>query len=275
MKLKQAKQTKDRYNGIHILLSEKDVRNWNVDEFCRELEEQIEEWRDQGLKGIWLKVPKQGAALIPAATEIGFEFHHAVPDYVMLTMWLPEGESRLPEAVHHQVGVGGLVLNRNRTHVLVVREKTGITAGVRSFWKLPGGLVNKMEDIKDAVSREVFEETGIHTVFKQLSAFRETHTALHGNTDLYMVCTLELDVEHHNIDDDKPKTTPCEKEIEEAIWLPVEEWMKLPFYANPGLYGEMMRISLQAALKPEPSGLTQETLPSLRRRNESLYKAKL
>eukprot|EP01060_Flectonema_neradi_P000165 TRINITY_DN1011_c2_g1_i2.p1 TRINITY_DN1011_c2_g1~~TRINITY_DN1011_c2_g1_i2.p1 ORF type:complete len:275 (+),score=50.91 TRINITY_DN1011_c2_g1_i2:60-884(+) len=274
MKLKQVKKTKDRYNGIHVSLKESDVRGWDVDDFCKELEEQVEDWRSEGIRGIWLRIPKEGSVLIPAATELGFEFHHAVPEYLMLTMWLPEGESRLPEAVHHQVGVGGLVLNRKRTHILVVREKTGITAGVRSFWKLPGGLVNKSEDIKDAVCREVLEETGIHTTFKQLAAFRETHTALHGNTDLYMVCTLVLDDNKYKPNEDNPKPTPCEREIEESTWLPVDEWISLPFYSK-GLYGDMMKTSLMAALKDEAIGLSQVTLPSLRRRNESLYKAKL
>ena len=36
-------------------------------------------WRSQGKRGIWLKLPKERASLIPSAIQSGFDFHHADP----------------------------------------------------------------------------------------------------------------------------------------------------------------------------------------------------
>lgn len=51
------------------------------------------------------------------AVEAGFVFHHAEPDYVMLTRWLPATENKLPHNASHQVGplqsVSSDLKNRN------------------------------------------------------------------------------------------------------------------------------------------------------------------
>ncbi|KAK9092510.1 hypothetical protein Syun_027421 [Stephania yunnanensis] len=44
----------------------------------------------------------------------GFNFHHAEPGYVMLTYWIPDEPSKLPDGPSHQIGIGGLVMNENR-----------------------------------------------------------------------------------------------------------------------------------------------------------------
>ena len=41
----------------------------------------------------------------------GFVYHHAEPDYIMLTYWIPESPSTLPANASHQVGVGAIVIN--------------------------------------------------------------------------------------------------------------------------------------------------------------------
>ena len=38
-------------------------------------------------------------------------YHHAEPDFIMLTYWIPESPSTLPPNASHQVGVGAIVIN--------------------------------------------------------------------------------------------------------------------------------------------------------------------
>lgn len=106
-----------------------------------------------------------------AVQEAGFKFHHAKEDYVMMTKWLPEGEeSKLPGFASHYVGVGGLVLNQDRSKILCIQEQTPI---IKDLWKLPGGLVETGESLQEAAVREVWEETGVKTKFVSILAFRE------------------------------------------------------------------------------------------------------
>lgn len=89
----------------------------------------------------------------------------------MLTKWLPSTPNTMPGFASHYVGVGGLVLNKDRTKLLCIQEKNSITG--RPFWKIPGGLVEAGESIEDAVKREVWEETGVKTNFVSILGFRE------------------------------------------------------------------------------------------------------
>lgn len=43
--------------------------------------------------------------------QAGFKFHHAESEYLMLTLWLPDGPCTLPPNASHQVGIGAFVLN--------------------------------------------------------------------------------------------------------------------------------------------------------------------
>lgn len=61
----------------------------------------------------------------------------------MLTKWLRDTPSTLPEYTSHYLGVGGFVVRMpdgkeiQEPHVLVVMEKNG---PVQSIWKVPGGM---------------------------------------------------------------------------------------------------------------------------------------
>ena len=89
----------------------------------------------------------------------------------MLTKWMNVNEpSTMPLYASHYVGVGGLVLNKDKTKILCIQEQT---SQFGKFWKLPGGAVDPGETLQDAVKREVWEETGLRTRFKGIVAFRE------------------------------------------------------------------------------------------------------
>jgi len=103
----------------------------DADAFAAALAHSVDTWQAQGKKGVWLKVPLSKAHLVGTAAAPatgGFRFHHAEPDYVMMTRWLHGAPSTLPPNASHQVGVGAFVVNE-RDEVLVVQEALGPLKG--------------------------------------------------------------------------------------------------------------------------------------------------
>ena len=65
----------------------------------------------------------------------------------------------------------------------------------------------------------LLEETGIQTRFISLNCFRHWHGYRFGKSDIYFVCRLEpltFSISHQ------------EEEIEECLWMPVEEYVSHP-----------------------------------------------
>lgn len=85
-----------------------------------------------------------------------------------------------------EIGVGGLVVNKNR-EVLMVRHTYGEFKGQ---WLLPGGHPELNETLEEAVLREVSEETGIQAKVKGLVAVRQKlFTPAH--QEIYIVFLLD------------------------------------------------------------------------------------
>jgi len=61
----------------------------------------------------------------------------------------------IPE--YPRVGVGALIMNDAKKFLLVLRNKSPEAGS----WSIPGGRVEFMETIEDAITREVMEELGI------------------------------------------------------------------------------------------------------------------
>jgi ADP-ribose pyrophosphatase YjhB (NUDIX family) len=76
----------------------------------------------------------------------------------------------MPHYSHHMVGVGGIVESATGM-LLAVRERSH---GVE-VWKLPGGYAELGEDLKDAVIREVLEETSVRTEFVSMVSLRSVY----------------------------------------------------------------------------------------------------
>eukprot|EP00798_Chlamydomonas_sp_ICE-L_P004891 gene4891-34657_t len=130
----------DHYGGVIV---DSESLPHSTSDFETALATSLGEWRGQGKRGIWLKIPTSLAAHIAPATSMGFDFHHADPGHVMMTAWLPDTPNTLPPNASHQVGVGAFILNEKR-EVLVVQEKNG-PLKEKQVWKMPTGLVHAGE----------------------------------------------------------------------------------------------------------------------------------
>ncbi|KAK6934607.1 Pre-nudix hydrolase domain [Dillenia turbinata] len=184
----------------------------------------ISQWRKQGKKGVWIKLPIELVNLVETAVKEGFWYHHAEPTYLMLVYWIPQTVCTLPANATHCVGIGAFIINAKR-EVLVVQEKRGKLRGT-GVWKIPTGTVDEDEDIFVAAIREVKEETGIDAEFGEVLAFRQVHKSFFGKSDLFFLCVL------HPLSFD---IVVQELEIEAAQWMPFEEYLAQPFLKIPGL----------------------------------------
>jgi 8-oxo-dGTP pyrophosphatase MutT (NUDIX family) len=184
-----------------------------LEDFKDQLRNTIVYLREERRKTLWLTLPIDRVAFVPAAVEEGFMYHHAGETSLQLVLKL-QPEAFVPPFATHYIGAGGVILD-GRNRLLVIQERFH----TKRHYKLPGGALDRGEHIADAVVREVLEETGIRTEFQYLSCFRHWHGYRFGKSDIYFVCRL------------KPLTfelTPDPVEIAEALWMPLEEYLNHP-----------------------------------------------
>ncbi|CDW85883.1 nucleoside diphosphate-linked moiety x motif 6 [Stylonychia lemnae] len=91
-----------------------------------------------------------------------------------MTKWMPQEDNKLPGFSTHYVGVGGLVISKDKSKILAIQESKPL---IKDLWKLPGGLVERGENLQTACIREVFEETGVQAKFKDLRHLKFTRMA--------------------------------------------------------------------------------------------------
>ncbi|CAH9076880.1 unnamed protein product [Cuscuta europaea] len=205
----------DDYGGVIVEMTSEPM---DPSLFVTMLRASICQWRQQGKRGVWIKLPIELANLVEPLVKEGFYYHHAEPKYLMLVHWLPITVNTIPGNATHRVGVGAFVMNE-KNEVLVVQEKSGQFRG-NGFWKFPTGVVDEGEDICDAAVREVKEETGIDTTFVEILAFRQSHKSFFEKSDLFFLCMMQPSSFDIQIQ---------EQEIEEAQWMPYEEYASQPF----------------------------------------------
>lgn len=133
-------------------------------------------------KLLWIQVPIEKSLYIPILTKNGFEFHNCDEKNLMLVKKIHEN-SFIPITKNYIVGVGAVVLNEGK--LLVIQDK--FTKG----YKFPGGHIEKNESIKEAVAREVFEETGIRVEFESIINIGHFRNGQFGESNLYIVCTAK------------------------------------------------------------------------------------
>jgi 8-oxo-dGTP diphosphatase len=179
----------DRYQGLEVtdmaslLTSEED--------FARQLEWNLARWVEKGVRSVQIRFTPPGhCQLMNAAFKQGFYFHHAhrKENYVLMCKWLDATtHDKMPAYADHYVGVGGVVIN-NKDEILLIQERRQPEP---RQWKFPGGFMDPGETIKQAAEREVFEETGVKTVFQGILGLREMD-AKYTTTDFYIVCLLTV-----------------------------------------------------------------------------------
>ncbi|VAI78318.1 unnamed protein product [Triticum turgidum subsp. durum] len=201
--------------------------------FSASLKSLLSKWREQGKRGVWIKLPISLANLIQSAVEEGFWYHHAEETYLMLAYWLPNTPHTLPVNATHRVGVGAFVMNDKR----------------------------EGEDINIGVVREVKEETGVDAEFVEVLAFRQSHKAYFEKSDLFFVCILRP----HSFD-----ITKQESEIEDAQWMPVEEFAAQPFVQKHELVKYILEVGL-AKTDKEYAGFSPISIKSAFSEKQSLF----
>ncbi|GLJ35123.1 hypothetical protein SUGI_0706770 [Cryptomeria japonica] len=177
-------------------------------EICEVLKAQEDRYDGVGKKGVWIKVPKGQAKLVPVAIEVGFWYHHAEPSYVMLVYWIPQTPPTIPDNASHQVGIAAFVFNE---------EGQG-------------------EGIKEGAIREVHEETGIDAELVEVVGFRDGHNAPFGKSDMLFVCMLRSVSSNIVVQD---------TEISAAKWMAIEEFASQHKNQQSKLLKDMIGVCCQ------------------------------
>ncbi|XP_057706327.1 nucleoside diphosphate-linked moiety X motif 6 [Corythoichthys intestinalis] len=203
----------DRFGGVTVDLADVGVpEDISESAFSGLLTDSLARWKAEGKVAVWLRVPIAMSRCAAAASAQGFSFHHAQDRHAVLSLWMGEGESRLPRYATHQIGVAGAVVDESNGKVLVVQDKNK----TKNAWKFPGGLSDPGENIGVTAVREVLEETGIHSEFRSLLSIRQQHNhpGAFGMSDIYVICRLSpLSYDIHF----------CTHECERCDWLTLVE----------------------------------------------------
>ncbi len=189
--------TENKYNGVII---DNTTLPENTDEFRDQVLRIIEVAGDKEL--LWIKIPIEKSDYIPILTRLDFEFHHCYERNLMLIKKLQQAPI-VPTSKNFIVGVGAIVIHQGK--LLVVKDK--FYAG----YKLPGGHIDKGESIKEALKREVLEETGLAIEFESILNIGHFKHGQFDESNLYLVCTAKAQSEKISIRDSA--------EIAEARWI--------------------------------------------------------
>ncbi|MED6205339.1 nudix (nucleoside diphosphate linked moiety X)-type motif 2, variant 3 [Stylosanthes scabra] len=201
--------------------------------FSSQLQASISNWRQEGKKGVWIKLPIQHSNLVDTVVKAGFRYHHAEPDHLMLVCWIPHSPDTIPPNASHRLGIGAFLINNNK-ELLVVQE-TGGRFKDTGIWKMPTGTVNEGEDICAAAIREVKEETGIESEFVEILAFRQSHKSFFQKSDMFFVSML------------RPLSFDIQSQASEIVaakWMPIEEYAAQPFVQENDLFRFIAEICL-------------------------------
>ncbi len=85
------------------------------------------------------------------------------------------------------------------------------------IWSLPGGQIEAGETIKEALSREVYEETGLSVTNFEIAYIHESYVPEHAAQSLVTVCNVS--VKHQ----EQLKINDPDGEITDIKWVPLTE----------------------------------------------------
>lgn len=200
--------TEDRYNGLIV---NTDSIGSVVSDFKHSLEKLLLTSQEQKKSLIWIDLTTQQAEHIAIALQLGFEFHNCEATRTTLTYQVKK-EAYIPVAPTHTIGVGAVVINENY-ELLMVRDRIHTS---RSLYKLPGGMLEPSQSLKEGVVRELWEETGIKGKLIKMVSLLNSHPFTFNKSNMYIVFQLEALTTEINVIDTG--------EIEFALWMPLEEF---------------------------------------------------
>ena len=207
----------DKYKGV--IIKNMELLAKSEQEFDAQLAASLQHWKSQGARSIQIFFRPPYCHLINSAANHGFYFHHAHKDenYVLMCKWVDETTGdRLPAYADHYVGVGGIMVNEHN-QVLMIQQRRVSGSGNFRPWKFPGGYVDRGETIKQAVEREVLEETGVKGQFQGVLALREEMEHKYGAADFYIVSILSPDPTNQTVD------IQDIQEVHNAKWISISE----------------------------------------------------
>nr|CAB3468491.1 unnamed protein product [Digitaria exilis] len=213
----------DKHGGVIIEM----VAPMDPGVFSASLKAALAKWREQGIRGVWIKLPITLSNLITPAVE---------DSLLSINPWTVFFIFLIPEIL---------------LQVLAVQEKSGVLRGL-GVWKFPTGIVEPGEDINVGAVREVKEETGIDAEFVEVLAFRQSHRAFFDKSDLFFVCLLRplsYDI------------TKQDSEIEACQWMPLEEFAAQPFVQKHELVKYILQVGL-AKVDKEYAGFSPISIKS-------------
>ena len=191
---------------------------------------------------LWLDLTTKQNQHISIALELGFEFHNCEAHRATLTYRVKE-DAYIPVAPSHTIGVGAVVINE-KNELLMVRDRIHTSS---SIYKIPGGMLEHGDKLSDGVIREVWEETGIKSKLIKMVSLLNSYPYRFNKSNMYIVFHLEALSSQIDVIDTH--------EIEEAIWMPLEE-----FFAHEKMSDfqkKLVRMTL------EHEGLSMEEYHSL------------
>ena len=198
----------DDYNGIVI---DKQALTMSAGEFSEQCDTLLLLAKAQSKQLIWFSLSIQQSAFISILTDAGFVFHNCLEDEITLILRL-KPDAYAPFVPTHSIGAGAIIFNE-QNQILVIREKMATHIG----FKLPGGNIELGERVSEAIVREVFEETGIHSEFIGIQGFASKKVFRFGKSNIYFLCRLKALTTKIDIQDID--------EIAEAKWCDMTEFV--------------------------------------------------
>lgn len=110
-----------------------------------------------------------------------------------------------------KVGVGAVILDENNRILLVLRKKSP-EAGC---WSLPGGKVEYMETVENAVIREINEELGIDIVIERLLCV--TNHIIQSENVHWVAPTFVAHIVNGKVQNKEPHA------LQEVQWFPIDD----------------------------------------------------
>ncbi len=196
------KTINDKYDGIIVCNT---TLPQSKNDLKKEIVLLIESLKNKKL--LWVKIPAEKSDFIPILTNLDFEFHHCDGKSLMLVKKLAQ-DAIIPTSKNYIVGVGAIVFDEGQ--LLMVKDRFSIG------YKLPGGYIDNNESIKNALKREVYEETGINIEFESIVNIGHFMNGQFGESNLYIVCTAKALTKEIIVHDSS--------EIAEAKWIDYDDF---------------------------------------------------